>query len=41
MYATTITETAENAPATRGTDAAELREVIAAGLAGALTEDGF
>jgi hypothetical protein len=42
MLATTLTHTAaEPAPATRGDDAAELQDLIASGLVGALTEDGF
>ena len=42
MLATTFTETAaETAPAPRGADAAELQDLIAAGLAGALNEPGW
>ena len=42
MLATTRTDrAAETAPATRGDDAAEYRELVAAGLAGALTEPGW
>jgi hypothetical protein len=42
MLATTRTDPAvETAPATRGDDAAEYRELVAAGLAGALTEPGW
>jgi hypothetical protein len=42
MLATTLTDpAAETAPATRGDDAAEYRELVAAGLAAALTEPGW
>ena len=44
MHATTATPTptvAEVVAATRGDDAAELRELVAAGLVGALTEPGW
>jgi hypothetical protein len=42
MLATTRTDpAAEPAPATRGDDAAEYRELVAAGLAAALTEPGW
>ena len=42
MLATTRTDpAAETAPAARGDDAAEYRELVAAGLAAALTEPGW
>lgn len=41
MLATLSDTAAESAPATRGDDAAELQDLIASGLVGALTEDGF
>ena len=41
MHATTLTDTTDATPATRGDDAALYRELVADGLAGALTEPGW